>query len=104
MNISILTVFSDLYKPFINTSLVARAQEKGIVQFAIEPFFSFVKPKERIDAPPFGPGAGMLIRPEVVEKGIEAQEKKFGPAFKIFFSPHGIQLDQPLLQVIVQKV
>lgn len=103
MKISILSVFPDLYKPFINTSLVCRAQEKGIVQFDIEPFFAFVKPKERIDAPTFGPGAGMMIRPEVVERGIESQEKKFGSAFKIFFSPHGKQLDQPLLEFITQK-
>jgi tRNA (guanine37-N1)-methyltransferase len=103
MKISILTVFPELYSAFIDTSLIQRAQEKGMIEFDIKPFFDFVKPKERIDAPPFGPGAGMMIRPEVVEKGVESLEKSYGPAFKIFFSPHGQQLDQPLLQHIAQK-
>jgi tRNA (guanine37-N1)-methyltransferase len=103
MKISILSVFPQLYKPFLETSLVARAQEQKLVQFNLADFFSFVAPKERIDAPTFGHGAGMLIKPEVVQKTIEAQEQKHGPAYKIFFSPHGKKLDQFLLQEIAKE-
>lgn len=57
-------------------------------------------PKERIDAPTFGHGAGMLIKPEVVQKAIESKEQMHGDAYKIFFSPHGKKLDQKVLQTI----
>jgi tRNA (guanine37-N1)-methyltransferase len=103
MNISILTVFDQLYDQFIQTSLVGRAQEKEIVHIDVESFFAYVTPKERIDAPTFGPGAGMLIKPEVVQKAVEDKEKLYGRAFKIFFSPRGQKLDQRLMATIVKN-
>ncbi len=102
MNISILTVFDTLYKPFLQTSLVRRAQEKGLVQIDAAPFSSFVEPKERIDAPTFGPGSGMLIKPMVVQKAIEAKEQLHGNAFKVFFSPQGEKLNQRTLERITK--
>lgn len=98
MNISILTVFSELYDSFLKTSLVGRAQEKGIVSINATSFFSYVAPKERIDAPTFGHGSGMVIRPDVLEKAITDKESQHGPAYKIFFSPQGKKLDQALLR------
>jgi len=104
MNISVLTVFPELYQPFLQTSLVHRAQQKGLVNFDTTSFFSLVVPKERIDAPTFGPGSGMLIKPTVVEAGINLHEQKYGPAFKIFFSPQGQKLDQSSLALLTQKI
>lgn len=103
MNISILTVCEQLYEPFVHTSLVGRAQEKGIVHIDVQSFFSYVQPKERIDAPTFGPGAGMLIRPDVVQKAIEDKEARYGKAFKIFFSPRGQKVDQRVLETIAAR-
>jgi len=94
MNISILTLFPDLYKPFLVESLIGRAQEKGIFRINVNDLFSFCAPKQRVDAPTYGPGAGMLIKPDIVQKAIEAQEKQFGNSYKIFFSPHGVKLNQ----------
>ncbi len=104
IHISILTVFEQLYKPFLQTSLIHRAQEKKIVDIHVNSFFSYVAPKKRIDAPTFGPGAGMLIRPAVVESAIEDKEHQYGPAFTIFFSPQGKKLNQPILEEIAKIV
>ena len=103
MDISILSVFPDIYDSFLQTSLVRRAADAGVVSYNRAAFSDFVKPGTRIDAPTFGHGAGMLIKPEVVQKAIEAKEKQFGKAYKIFFSPHGKKLDQPLLKKIATK-
>ena len=86
MRISIVTLFPSLYEPFLSTSLVNRAVQAGHVAFSVDNLFSYCSPKERIDSPTFGHSAGMLIKPEVVEKAIERQESAHGPAFKIFFS------------------
>lgn len=102
--ISILTVFEQLYESFVHTSLVGRAQEKGIVHIDVQSFFSYVQPKERIDAPTFGPGAGMLIRPDVVQKAIEDKEQRYGKAFKIFFSPRGQKVDQRVFETIATRM
>ena len=84
--------------------MIKRAQEKNVVTFDLADFFSFVAPKERIDAPTFGHGAGMLIKPEVVAKAIESKEAVHGKAYKIFFSPHGKKLDQSLLRTIANQL
>ncbi len=103
MNISIISVFKELYEPFLQTSLLKRAQVKDIVSIETASFFDFVVPKERIDAQTFGPGAGMLIKPLVVQKAITSLQERKGNAFKIFFSPQGKKLDQTLLKTIAKK-
>ncbi|HEV2601700.1 MAG TPA: tRNA (guanosine(37)-N1)-methyltransferase TrmD [Candidatus Babeliales bacterium] len=104
MNISILSVFPELYTSFLTTSLMHRAQERGLVSISVESFFSYAEPKERIDAPTFGHGDGMLLRPDIVEKAIEDRERLHGKALKIFFSPHGKKLTQRELQRLVERM
>lgn len=103
MNISILSVFPQLYDSFLTTSLIKRASEKGLISPEASSFFSYVAPKERIDAPAFGHGAGMLIKPEVVERAIVDHEGRKGRALRIFFSPHGKLLDQKLLTSLAER-
>jgi tRNA (guanine37-N1)-methyltransferase len=97
MKISIITVFPELYEQFLKTSLIKKAQENKIVSFNIVRLSDMCSPKERIDEPVCGPGTGMIIKPQVIEKAIEHCEKEYGPAYKIFFSPQGKRLTQPLL-------
>ncbi|MBA3954034.1 tRNA (guanosine(37)-N1)-methyltransferase TrmD [Candidatus Dependentiae bacterium] len=98
MVISTITLFPELYKPFLETSLIRKAQEQQHVTLDVKTMFDFCKPKERVDSPTFGHGAGMLLRPDIIEKAIDAQEALHGPAYKIFFSPQGKKLDQVLLR------
>lgn len=104
MIISIASLFPDLYSSFLNTSLVKRACDKGYINIDVENLFNFCESKKRIDSPTFGFGSGMLIKPSVVQKAIESQQEKYGPAYKIFFSPQGKKLDQNLLNKIYDKV
>ncbi len=104
MKISIVTLFPSLYHPFLETSLIDRAHKQGIVDTSLISLLEFVSEKKRIDSPTFGPGAGMLLRPEVIEAAIEKTEAERGPAYKIFFSPQGKKLDQELLRCLMLAV
>ncbi|MCL5436928.1 MAG: hypothetical protein M1549_03585, partial [Candidatus Dependentiae bacterium] len=104
MKISVLTLFPELYGPFFGSSLLKRALERGDLTCDVRSLFEFCVPKERADAPTFGHGPGLLIRPEVVERAVVAQEEKAGPAFKIFFSPQGTTLDQRLTSDLYQRI
>ncbi len=104
MNVSILTLFPELYKPFLQASLLKRAQEKGLVSFSLHSMFDFVQAKERIDDATFGHSSGMLIKPEVVEKAVDNVETQFGSAFKIILSPQGKKLDQKYAKALWEKV
>lgn len=98
LQISVLSVFPDVYTSFIETSLIGRAQRSGLVDIKIDTLFSAVSPKQRIDAPTFGHSAGMIIKPEVVERAIESNEAQRGKAFRVFFSPRGERLNQRTLE------
>jgi tRNA (guanine37-N1)-methyltransferase len=104
MKISIITVFPEIYESFLSTSLIGRAIEKKLVEFNIVRMSDMCEVKERIDEPTCGPGVGMIVKPEVIEKAIESCEDKWGKAYKIFFSPQGKKLDQNFLKSLADQV
>lgn len=104
MNISIVTLFSQLYQPFLQTSLLKRAQEQKLLSFSVKTLFDYVEPKERIDGPTFGHNSGMLIRPEVVQRAVQDLDATFGKSFKIFLSPRGTKLTQPMSKKFWQQI
>lgn len=104
MKISIITLFPNLYKEFLGTSLIKRATEKDLITFNLVNLFDFSEPKKRIDAPAFGHGAGMLIKPEIVETAVDSVTQSYGDSFKIFFSPKGKKLDQHLAKELYKKI
>lgn len=103
MKISIITVFPELHQTFINTSLIKRSQEKGLVSFNVLRLSDFCLPKERIDEPSCGPGAGMILKPSVLQLAIEKAKQEYGDGFTIFFSPQGKKLNQNLLKNYSEK-
>ncbi|MCK4265478.1 tRNA (guanosine(37)-N1)-methyltransferase TrmD [Candidatus Babeliales bacterium] len=104
MKISILTVFPELYDSFLKTSIIGRAVEQGLVEFNFVRFSDICEPKERIDEPTVGHGVGMVLKPEVVERAINLVEEKWGKGLKLFFSPKGTKLTQPVLKSLIKKI
>lgn len=104
MNISVVTLFPELYKPFFQTSLIKRAQEKGTISCHVNNLLSYTQPKVRVDDTTFGHNAGMLIKPEIIEHAIDAGERDFGKAYKIILSPQGKILTQPRLKELYERI
>ena len=104
LTVSIITVFDELYDSFLRTSLVGRAQSDNLVSFNMLKLSDFCAPKERIDEPTCGPGAGMVLKPEVLQRAIEAAAKQHGPGFTIFFTPQGTPLTQNILRHLASKL
>jgi len=104
MNISIVSLFPRMYDQFLETSLIKRAQDNGCIDIQVSDLFSYCAPKERADGATFGPGSGMAIRPEVVERAVDERQAQAGNAYKIFFSPHGTTLNQDLLHTIYTEI
>lgn len=104
MNISVLTVFPNLYTEFLQTSLIKRAREQAKVNFDVQAFSSFCAPKEHIDAPAVGHGAGMVIRPEVIERAYDQQVGRYGKPFTVFVTPQGKKLTQDMAKMLAEKM
>jgi tRNA (guanine37-N1)-methyltransferase len=100
MKISIITVFPELHETFLKTSIIGRACERELVSIRTVRLADFCSPKERIDEPVAGPGSGMIIKPEVIERAISACEQDWGQGYKIFFSPQGTKLTQRHLKTM----
>lgn len=104
MNISVITLFPELYKPFFEVSLIKRAQEKGTIACHVNNLLSYVQPKVRVDDTTFGHNAGMLLKPEIIEQAVDASERDFGKAYKIILSPQGKTLTQPRLKELYERI
>lgn len=77
MTIDILTVFPEMFESVLNTSIMGRAREKGLISVEctdIRPY-SVLKHKNTDDYP-FGGGAGMLMTPQPIADAIRDVCKK----------------------------
>lgn len=92
MKIDILTLFPEMFEP-IKQSIIGKAMEKEIIQINTINIRNFSKDKhKKVDDTPYGGGAGMVIRPDVVYdayKSIEEPNAKL-----IFLTPQGKTLNQ----------
>ncbi len=69
MDITILTLFPNLFTPFLSTSIPARAAKKGLVNYQLVDIRTYGKGVHQVvDGRPFGGGPGMLLRADILAK------------------------------------
>ena len=95
MKIDIVTVFPGFFTSPLDTSILARAGTKGLVQIELHDLRHYAVDRHKtVDDAPYGGGGGMLIKPEPVLQAWEALQLKRGHC--IYLSADGEPLDQPL--------
>ena len=93
MQFDVLTLFPEMYEP-LKQSILGKAQEKNIININIINIRDFSKDKhKKVDDTPYGGGAGMVIRPDVVYDAYKSIENKDN-AKVIYLSPQGKILNQ----------
>ncbi|MBI2601188.1 tRNA (guanosine(37)-N1)-methyltransferase TrmD [Candidatus Daviesbacteria bacterium] len=72
MKISIITLFPESIEPFLNSSILKRAQQKGKVVFDLVNLRDFGEGKHKVvDDRPYGGGAGMVFRADILAKAVK---------------------------------
>lgn len=72
MKISIITLFPEVFNPILNTSILKRAQQKGKIAFELINLREFGEGKHKVvDDRPYGGGAGMILRADVLAKALQ---------------------------------
>ena len=67
MNIFFITPFPNTVKSFMESSMIKKAVDKGLVNYKILNLFNYAKPPHHnIDDYPFGGGTGMVMKPEPI--------------------------------------
>lgn len=97
----VLTLFTNMFEPFINTSIIKRAIEKGLVSIDTVDIRNFTEDKHRrVDFPPYGGGNGMVMSCEPLSVAIDYSINKLKEGNKeisiIFLSPRGKLLSYSL--------
>lgn len=94
LTFSVLTIFPESLTAAYSSSLLGKAQERGVIAIdAIDIRKFAVGPHQMTDDAPFGGGAGMVMKPEPIVAAIE--EVKKGPdARVILLSPGGRRFTQ----------
>jgi tRNA (guanine37-N1)-methyltransferase len=89
----VLTIFPALFPGVLAESLAGKALETGAWALEVLDIRDFARDKHRsVDDTPFGGGAGMVMRPGVVDAALSAVEGQPGPV--IYLSPRGPVLTQ----------
>ena len=71
MKLSIITLFPEVFHPILNSSILKRAQEKGLVNFKLINLRDFGEGKhQQVDDRPYGGGAGMVLRADILAKAV----------------------------------
>lgn len=72
MRIDILTLFPQMFDSFLQTSLIARGIKKKIIAIKLFDLRSVATDKHKsVDGRPYGGGAGMVLRVDIVDKALK---------------------------------
>lgn len=88
MVINIISIFPEFYDSFLKTSLVKKAISKGVIKINLIDLKDFgVGKYNKVDAPNYSGGPGMVLKPEVVVNALESVVNK--NAHNIAITPKG---------------
>jgi tRNA (guanine37-N1)-methyltransferase len=97
MRIDILTVLPEMFDSPLNCSILKRAQDKGLVEFAVHNLRDYTTNKHRkVDDYPFGGEAGMVMQIEPIDRCIAELKSQRDYDEVIFTSPDGETFNQPI--------
>jgi tRNA (guanine37-N1)-methyltransferase len=90
MKIQIITLFPEVFEPYLNASMLWKAQDRGIVEYEFLNLREFgLGPRKAVDDTPYGGGDGMLLRVDTLVAAIEAAKAKSPNARVLLPTPRG---------------
>ncbi|MDE1901825.1 MAG: tRNA (guanosine(37)-N1)-methyltransferase TrmD [Alphaproteobacteria bacterium] len=102
---TVLTLFPEAFPGLLGVSLPGKALKDGVWSLDAVDIRSFAQDKHAtVDDTPYGGGAGMVMRADVIDAAIAGAGAQFGkPARKIYLSPRGRVLDQSLVKELAAE-
>jgi len=101
---TVLTLFPAMFPGPLGESLAGKAMEDGIWALEAVDIRDFARDKHRtVDDAPFGGGAGMVMRPDVLDAAIRAHRAGPEDGPLIYFTPRGRLLDQRRVEELARE-
>ncbi|HSB44019.1 MAG TPA: tRNA (guanosine(37)-N1)-methyltransferase TrmD [Nitrospira sp.] len=105
MRCDVITLFPEMVAPVLGSSILKRAQEKGLLDVKVHNLRDYTLDKHKVaDDVPYGGGAGMVMKAEPILCAVEqikAGYEQAGEQIRLLLpSPHG----RPFTQVYAQDL
>ena len=101
MKFDVLTLFPEMFDS-LKQSIIGRAIEKEQIDINLVNIRDFSKDKhKKVDDTPYGGGAGMIMRPDVVYEAFKSVKTE--GAKVIYMSPQGKRLDQKKVEDLAKQ-
>jgi len=104
MRFDILTLFPGIFAGYLGQSLLAKAQEAGLVDVQLFDIRQWSKDKHhKVDDRPFGGGPGMILQAPPVVDCVEAVQQLASSGKLVVMSPRGRTLTQPVVEELAKE-
>ena len=101
MKFDVLTLFPEMFNS-LKESIIGRAVENNLIEINLTNIRDFSKDKhKKVDDTPYGGGAGMVIRPDVVYDAYTSLKDE--NAKVIYMSPKGTVLNQEKVKSLAKE-
>ena len=101
MKFDVLTLFPEMFG-ILNQSIIGKAIEKELIDINLINIRDFSKDKhKKVDDTPYGGGAGMVMKPDVVYDAYKSIEDR--NAKVIYMSPQGKTLNQKKVEELAKE-
>ncbi|MCL2474073.1 MAG: tRNA (guanosine(37)-N1)-methyltransferase TrmD [Alphaproteobacteria bacterium] len=101
---SVLTLFPEAFPGILGVSLIGKALETGNWKLETLNIRDYAHDKHSsVDDTPYGGGAGMIMKAQVLSEAIQAAEEKFGKhERRIYVSPKGKRANQEFIEELAK--
>ena len=105
MNFHVLTLFPEMIMNGLETSILGRAAEKGIVSFEAVNIRDYTLERHgKVDDYPYGGGAGMVMQAEPIYRAYAALVEKIGKKPRvIYMTPQGQTFNQSIAEDLAKE-
>lgn len=104
LRIDIITVLPEMLETFLKTSILGRAQKKGLVEIHLHNLRDYTTNKhKRVDDYPYGGFAGMVMQCQPIDFCISSLKAERSYDEIIYTSPDGERFNQPMANTLSLK-
>ena len=88
----LVTLFPGMFQSPLSEGLVAKARARGLVDWTFTNPRDFAKDKHHtVDDVPYGGGAGMVMKPDILSAALDAVREMAPTARRALLTPHCMQ-------------
>lgn len=97
LRFDIITIFPEALRPYLDASILGRAQQKKLVKFNLVNLRDFTADRHhKVDDRAYGGGPGMVLKIEPIYKAVQFLKKKKSKTRVILFSTRGRKFDNKI--------